>query len=116
MNKVATRSSTKEKVSTNSRRRKKNSRSSRKSRKEPDSESDSPVTARVPVGAIPTVELEKGVEPSRIDRDISQEVRQQLVDPGDTPSLRKVRFDDQPVIFQPDPKIRVDEYDILQDI
>ena len=108
MNKVATRSSTKERVSHSARRKKNSSKGNRRIRKEPDTESDAQPTVRIPVESVPLVELEKGVGPNRLDRDISKEVREQLVDPGEIQTLRRVRFDDQPVILQPDPRIRVD--------
>ena len=51
-----------------------------------------------------------------IPRDISREVREDLVEPEQAlnPPSRKVRFDETPVVIQPNPK--PDEYDIIQDI
>ena len=60
--------------------------------------------------------VEKGVEENRILKDVSREIRKDLEESGQTynPPSRKVRFDENPVIIQPD--LKPDEYDIMQDI
>ena len=64
----------------------------------------------------PIASVEKGAEENRISKDISREVRKELEGSGQIPDLpiRKVRFDETPVIIQPD--LKPDEYDIIQDI
>ena len=64
----------------------------------------------------PVATVEKGVGILRIPTDISTEVWQQLGELGSYPdrSPRKVRFDDVPIIIEPEPKS--DDYDIIQDI
>ena len=57
-------------------------------------------------------QVEKGVEKNRIPRDVSREVREDLAEPN--PPSRIVRFDETPIIIQPD--LKPDEYDIIQDI
>ena len=61
----------------------------------------------------PTTTAEKGVETSRIPTDISAKVRQQLGELGMHPdrSPRKVRFDDVPIIIEPERK--PNDYDII---
>ena len=60
--------------------------------------------------------MEKGLEENRIPRDVSREVREDLADLEHTfkPASRTVRFDETPVIIQPD--LKPDEYDIVQDV
>ena len=60
-------------------------------------------------------EFEKGVGTSGVIPDISPEVARAVLLDQEPPD-RRVRFDDQPRFIQSDPSIRVDEYDILQDI
>ena len=64
----------------------------------------------------PIAQVENGVKENRIPRDVSREVREDLVESEQTlnPSSRKVRFDETPVIIQPD--LKPDQYDIIQDI
>ena len=108
VHRVATRSSTSSKV------RKPRNRPRRK-RVVPESEDSlsNPLSDQEPPPAATT---EKGVETSRIPTDISAKVRQQLgeLDLYPDRSPRKVRFDDIPVIIEPDRK--PDDYDIIQDI
>ena len=111
VHRVATRSSTSSKVSKvqkpqNRSRRKRVVSESEDSLSDPLSDPEPP----------PTATTEKGVETSRIPTDISAEVRQQLweLDLHPDRSPRKVRFDDIPVIIEPDRK--PDDYDIIQDI
>ena len=119
VHRVATRSSTKNRELE---RRARKDRRRIKARKEgdPDSSSSdssfSQETVRKSESAPPIVSIEKGVEENRISRDISREVREELVELNQTliPSNRKVRFNETPVVIQPDPK--PDEYDIIQDI
>lgn len=69
-----------------------------------------------PEDTIPVVvELEKGVDASGLTPDISSEVRRELEEEVDLPG-RKVSFEETPTLFRPDARVRVDEYDILQDI
>ena len=93
-----------------------------KSRKEKDPDSSSSnssfsqETVRKPESALSIASVEKGIEENRIPRDISREVREDLVEPEQALNLpsRKVRFDETLVVIQPDPK--PDEYNIIQDI
>ena len=73
-------------------------------------------TMRKPDQITSIAQVEKGVEENRIPRDVSREVREDLVEPEQTlnPTSRKVRFDETPVIIQSD--LKSDEYDIIQDI
>ena len=111
VDRVTTRSSTSSKVS---KVRKPQNRSRRK-RVVPESE-DSLSDPLSDLEPPPAATAEKGVETSRIPTDISAEVRQQLGELGMHPdrSLRKVRFDDVPIIITPERK--PDDYDIIQDI
>ena len=71
---------------------------------------------REPDQATSIAQVEKGVVENRISKDISREVRKDLEEFGwisDSPS-RKVRFDETPVVIQPD--LKLDENDIIQDI
>ena len=71
---------------------------------------------REPDQVTPIASVEKGVEENRIPRDISSKVRKDLAEPEYIlkPPSRTVRFDETPVIIQPD--LKPDEYDIIQDI
>ena len=69
-----------------------------------------------PESVQPRATLQKGVEESRIPRDISIEVKDDLerTNLGIVAEPKKVRFDDVPVIIEPEAKL--DDYDIIQDI
>lgn len=64
----------------------------------------------------PVVQAEKGVEIANPLPDISQEVRAQINRDRVEPPTRKVTFAGSPVTIHPNIGIRVDEYDILQDL
>ena len=111
VHRVATRSSTSSKVS----KVQKPWNRPRRKRVVPESEdnlSDSLSDPEPP----PAATTEKGVETSRIPTDISAKVRQQLGELDLHPDWfpRKVRFDDVPIIIEPERK--PDDYDIIQDI
>ena len=116
VHRVATRSSTKNRELE---RRARKGRRKTRSRKvgEPDDNSldssFSPETIKEPDQASPIAAAEKGVEESRIPRDISREVREDLAGLELSPkaSSKTVRFDETPVIIQPD--LKPDEYDII---
>ena len=112
---VATHSSTKNhlaKVGSN-RNSKNKCKSVRKNRELDSKPSDSHQSAK-PRESQPMATLENGVETSRIPKDISEEVKQELSRSGlQTPHLR-VRFDDTPEFIESERE--VDEYDIIQDI
>ena len=119
VHRVATWSSTKNRE-LERRARKDRRRTKAKKEEDPDgSSSDSSFsqeTVRKPESAPPIVSVEKGVEENRIPRDVSSKLREDLVELDQTLILpsRKVRFDETPVVIQPDSK--PDEYDIIQDI
>ena len=116
VHRVAARSSTKNRELE---RRARKDRRRIKTRKEEDPDSSSSDSSfsqeivRKPESTPPIVSVEKGVEENRIPRDISREMREDLVEPGQalTPPSRKVRFDETPVVIQPDSK--PDEYGII---
>ena len=113
VHRVATRSSTKNRVHERKHQRTKvRTRSSRLD--DPSSSSSDPKPE--PETVQPRATLEKGVEESRISRDISIEVRDDLekTNLGVVIEPKKVRFDDIPVIIEPEAK--PDDYDIIQDI
>ena len=119
VNKVATRSSTKthelERIARKDRCRTR----SRKSKGLDDTGLDSsfsPETMMEPDEVTPIAPVEKGVEENRIPKDISRKVRKDLEESNQTsdPPIRKVRFDETPVVIQPG--LKPDEYDIIQDI
>ena len=64
----------------------------------------------------PIVELEKGVGHQLISIDNNQKVREELDQPAELSELIqwKVTFDDTPIFVNPD--LKVDKYDIVQDI
>ena len=111
VHRVATRSSTSSKVS----KVRKSRNWTRRKRVVPESEESfsDPLSDLEPP---PVATAEKGVGISRIPMDISTEVRQHLGELDSYPdqSLRKVRFDDVPIIIEPERK--PDDYDIIQDI
>ena len=117
VHRVATRSSTKNwELERRARKGRRRTRS-REVGEPDDSSSDfSPEIAKEADQATPIVAVEKEVEEDRILRDISREVREDLAEPELTPkpSGKIVKFDEVPVIIQPD--LKPDEYDIIQDI
>ena len=119
VHRVATRSSTKNRELERRARKDRRRTRARKVGEPDDSSSDSSFnleTIREPDQVTPIAAVEKGIEKSRIPRDITREVREDLADLGLTPkpSSRTIRFDEIPVIIQPD--LKPDEYDIIQDI
>ena len=116
VHRIATRSSTKNRELERRARKDRCRIRSRKSEEPDDSSSDSsfsPETMREPDQATPIAQVEKGVEENQIPRDISREVREKLGEPEQAlnPPSRKVRFDETPVIIQPD--LKPDKYDII---
>ena len=113
VHRVATHSSTKNRAQELKNRRVRfRTRSSRidnldSSNSDPDSE---------PELVLPKAMVEKGVEENWIPRHISVEVRKELekINLNVEASSRKVRFDDVPVIIEPE--VKPDDYDIIQDI
>ena len=119
VHRVATRSSTKNRELERRARKDRRRARSRKVGEPDDSSSNSSFsleTARELDQVTSIAVVEKGVEENRIPRDVSREVREYLADPEHTlkPASRIVRFDETPVIIQPD--LKPDEYDIIQDI
>ena len=119
VHRVATRSSTKNRELERRARKDRRRTRSREEREPDDSSSDSSFSPEIeiePNRLTPIVVVEKEVGEDRIPRDISRETREVLAESKPTPktSGRTVRFDEIPVIIQPDPK--PDEYNIIQDI
>ena len=119
VHRVATRSSTKNRELERRARKDRRRTRSREEREPDDSSSDSSFSPEIeiePDRSTPIVAVEKRVGEDRIPRDISRETREVLAKSEPTPetSGRTVRFNEIPVIIQPDPK--PDEYDIIQDI
>ena len=119
LHRVVTRSSTKNRELEGRARKDRRRARSRKVGEPDDSSLDSsfsPETMRQPDQITPIASVEKGVEENRIPRDISREVRKDLAEPEHSlkPPSRTVRFDETPVIIQPD--LKPDEYNIIQDI
>ena len=116
VHRVATQSSTKNRELERRARKGRRRTRSREVGELDDSSSDSSFSPKEPDQTTPIVVVAKGVEEDRIPRDISRETRKVLAEPEPSPktSGRTVRFDEIPVIIQPDPK--PDEYDIIQDI
>ena len=113
IHKVATCSSTKNRAQERKNRRVRlRTRSSRVD--DPDSSSSDLDSEPEPV--LPKATVEKGVEESRIPRDISIEVREELEKTklGIETEPKRVRFDDISVIIEPE--VKPDDYDIIQDI
>ena len=111
VHRVATRSSTKNRAHERKHRRAKvRTRSSKLD--DPSSSSSNPE----PEPVQPRATLEKGVGESRIPRDISLEVRDNLerTNLGAATEPKKVRFEDIPVIIELE--VKPDDYDIIQDI
>ena len=108
VHRVATRSSTKNRAHERKHRRAKvRTRSSKLD--DPSSSSSDPE----PEPVQPRATLEKGVGESRIPRDISLEVRDDLerTNLGTAAEPKKVRFEDIPVIIKPE--VKPDDYDII---
>jgi Fe-S-cluster formation regulator IscX/YfhJ len=105
VNRVATRSSTRNQPDSRVRKT--------RSRKKPESSSsDSDRNEVAPEPIRPIVQEEKGVEANRLPIDISSEVGRAIADSNPKVVPRTVRFDDVPVIIKSNPDIRIDEYDI----
>ena len=64
----------------------------------------------------PVVQSEKGVGLTNPLPDISQEVRNEILRDRVEPPVRKVTFMSSPSVIHPPGNLRVDEYDILQDL
>jgi hypothetical protein len=109
VNRVATRSSTRNQLDSRVRRT--------RSRKIPESSSsDSDRNEVAPEPTRPIVHFEKGVEENRLPIDISSEVGRAIADSNPKIVPKTVRFDDVPVIIKSNPDIWIDEYDIIRDI
>jgi hypothetical protein len=109
VNRVATRSSTRNQPDSRARKT--------RSRKKPESSSsDSDRNEVAPEPIRPIVQVEKGVEENRLPIDISSEVGRAIADANPRIVPKTVRFDDVPVIIKFNPDIRIDEYDIIRDI
>jgi hypothetical protein len=109
VNRVATRSSTKNQPDIRVRRTR-----SRKKSESSSSDFDRNGVAPEPTRSI--VHLEKGVEENRLPIDISSEVGRAIADSNPKIVPKTVRFDDVPVIIKSSPDIWIDEYDIIWDI
>jgi Fe-S-cluster formation regulator IscX/YfhJ len=96
VNRVATRSSTKNQPESGS--------------------SDSDRNEVAPEPTRPIVHVEKGVEKNRLLIDISSKVGKAITDSNPRIVPKTVRFDDVPVIIKSNPDIQIDEYDIIRDI
>jgi hypothetical protein len=108
VNRVATRSSTRNQPDSNSRVRR------TRSRKKPESSSsDSDRNEVVPEPTRPVVLLEKGVEENGLPIDISSKVGRAIADSSPKIAPKTVRFDDVPVVIKSNLDIRIDEYDII---
>jgi ethanolamine utilization protein EutQ (cupin superfamily) len=109
VNRVTTRSSTRNQPDSRVRRT--------RSRKKPESgSSDSDRNEVAPEPTRPIVHLEKGVEENRLPIDISSEVGKAIMDSNPRIVPKTVQFDDVPVIIKSNPDIRIDEYDIIRNI
>jgi Fe-S-cluster formation regulator IscX/YfhJ len=109
VNRVATRSSTRNQPDSRVRRT--------RSRKKPEfSSSDPDRNEVIPEPTRPVVHLEKGVEENRLPIDISSEVGRAIADSNPKIVPKTVRFDDVLVIIKSNLDIRIDEYDIIRDI
>jgi hypothetical protein len=109
VNRVATRSSTRNQPDSRVRR-------TRSRKKSESSSSDSDQNEVAPEPTRPVVQVEKGIEENRLPIDISSEVGRAIVDSNPRIVPKTVRFDDIPVIIKSNPDIRIDEYDIIWDI
>jgi hypothetical protein len=109
VNRVATRSSTRNQPDSRVRRT--------QSRKKPESSSsDSDQNEVAPEPTRPIVHVEKGVQENRLPIDISSEVGRAITDSNPRIVPKIVKFDDIPVIIKTNPDIQIDEYDIIRDI
>ena len=111
VHRVATRSFTKIRAQEHKNRRVRlRTRSSRVD--DPNSSSSNPDPEPEPI-LLKAIMVEKGVEESRIPRDISIEVREELekTNLGVLTKPKRVRFDDIPVIIKL--KVKPDDYDII---
>jgi hypothetical protein len=109
VNRIATRSSTRNQPDSRVRRT--------RSRKKPgSSSSDSNRNEVAPEPTRPIVHLEKGVEENWLPIDISSEVGRTITDSNPRIVPKTVRFYDVPIIIKSNPDIRIDEYDIIRDI
>jgi hypothetical protein len=109
VNRVATRSSTRNQPDSRVKRT--------RSRKKPESSSnDSDRNEVAPEPTRPIVHVEKGVQENQLPIDISSEVGRTITDSNPRIVPKMVRFDDIPVIIKTNPDIRIDEYDIIRDI
>jgi hypothetical protein len=96
VNRVATRSSTRNQPDSRVRRT--------QSRKKPESSSsDSDRNEIAPEPSRPIVHLEKGVEENRLPIDISSEVGRAITDSNPKIVPKTVRFDDVPIIIKSNP-------------
>jgi hypothetical protein len=109
VNRVATRSSTRNQLDSRVRRTR-----SRKKLESSSSDSDRNEVTPEPTRSI--VHIEKGVEENRLPIDISSEVGRVITDSNPRIVPKTVRFDDVPVIIKTNPDIQIDEYDIIRDI
>jgi hypothetical protein len=109
VNRVATRSSTRNQPDSRVRR-------TRSRKKSESSSSDSDWNEVAPEPTIPVVHVEKGVEENRLPIDISSEVGRAITDSNPKIVPKTVRSDDVPVIIKSNLDIRIDEYDIIRDI
>jgi hypothetical protein len=109
VNRVATRSSTRNPPDSRVRKT--------RSRKKPESSSsDSDRNKEAPEPIRPTANVEKGVEANRLPIDISSEVGRAIAESNPKIVPKTVRFDDVPVIIKSNPDIWIDEYNIIRDI
>jgi Fe-S-cluster formation regulator IscX/YfhJ len=109
VNRVATRSSTRNQP--DSRVRKTRSRMKPES-----SSSDSYRNEVAPAPTRPIVHVEEGKEENRLPIDISSEIGRAIMDSNPRIAPKTVRFNDVPVIIKSNPDIQIDEYDIIRDI
>jgi Fe-S-cluster formation regulator IscX/YfhJ len=109
VNRVVTRSSTRNQPDSRVRKT--------RSRKKPESNSsDSDRNEIAPEPIRPAANVERGVEANRLPIDISSEVGRAIADSNPKVVPKTVRFDDIPVIIKTNLDIRIDEYDIIRDI
>jgi hypothetical protein len=102
VNRVATRSSTRNEPDSRVRRT--------RSRKKPESSSsDSDRNEVAPEPTRPIVHVEKEIEENRLPIDISSEVGRAITDSNPRIVPKTVKLDDVPVIIKSNPDIRIDE-------
>ena len=114
VNRVSTRSSTKKSKVNGPRARKPRQkvRKSREVREAKENQSDSSQEPEVPPVATSKKRIVRSCIPMDISTEIQEQVAKQISDSD--PSPRKVRFNDIPVIIEPERK--PNDYDIIQDI